>query len=112
MCDQGHILTFTSKDCKIIREYSGKLVATASKTPNNMNILDDIKKEKCCLGREDESWLWHRRMGHIHFGNLIKVSKHQAIGEMPEIHKPKSSSCEACQHGPLEHVHTYQCGPT
>ena len=36
MCDQGHILTFTSKDCKIQREDSGKLVATASRTPNNI----------------------------------------------------------------------------
>jgi transposase InsO family protein len=104
------------------------LVATTSRTPNNIYILDEIKKEKCFLGREDESWLWHRRMGHIHFGNLIKVSKHQAVREMPEIHKPKTSICEACQHGkqtrvefktkehsttkPLELVHTDVCGPT
>ena len=26
MCDQGHVLTFTSKDYKIIREDSGKLL--------------------------------------------------------------------------------------
>lgn len=66
-------------------------------------------------------------MGHIHFGNLIKVSKHQDVREMPEIHKPKISICEACQHGkqtrvvfktkehsttgPLELVHTDLCGP-
>ena len=50
MCDQGHVLTFTSKDCKIRREDSGKLVATTSRTPNNIYILDEIKKEKCCLG--------------------------------------------------------------
>ena len=24
MCDQGHVLTFTSKDCKILKEGSGK----------------------------------------------------------------------------------------
>ena len=123
MCDQGHVLTFTSKDCKIIREDSGELVATISRTPNNIYILDEIKKEKCCLRREDESWIRHRRMGHIDFGNLIKVSKHQAVREMLEIHKPKTGICEACQHGkqtrvehsttrPLELVHTDLCGPT
>ena len=32
MCDQGHVLTFTSKDYEIRREDSGKLVATASRT--------------------------------------------------------------------------------
>ena len=128
MCDQGHVLTFTSKDCKIRREDLGKLVATTSRTPNNIYILDEVKKEKCCLGREDESLLWHRRMGHIHFGNLIKISKHQAVREMPEIHKPKTGICEACQHGkqtrvefktkehsptkPLELVHADLCGST
>lgn len=57
MCDQGHVLTFTSKYCKIRKEGSGKLVATTSRTPNNMYMLDEIKREKYCLGREDESWL-------------------------------------------------------
>ena len=46
MCDQGHVLTFTSKDHEIRREDSGKLVAAASRTPNNIYILDEIKKEK------------------------------------------------------------------
>ena len=50
MCDQGHTLTFTSKDYKIRREDSLKLVAIASRTPNNIDILDEVKKEKCCLG--------------------------------------------------------------
>ena len=128
MCDQGHVLTFTSKDCKIRREDSGKFVATNSRTPNNIYILVEIKKERCCLGREDESWLWHRRMGHILFGNLFKISKHQAIREILEIQKPKTDICESCQHGkqtrvefktkehsttrPLELVHIDLCGPT
>ena len=67
-------------------------------------------------------------MGHIHFGNLTKIRKKQAVREMPEIKKPKNSMCEPCQHGkqtrvefktkehsttrPLELVHTNLCGPT
>ena len=57
MCDQGHVLTFTLKDCKIQREELGKLVATAYRTPNNIYMLDEMKRERCCLGKEDESWL-------------------------------------------------------
>ena len=128
MCDQGHVITFTSKDCKIRREDSGKLVAIASRTPKNIYMLDGIKRERCCLGKEDKSWLWHRRMGHIHFGNLIKISKKQIVRVMPDIRKPKNIMCEPCQHGkqiriefktkehsttrPLELVHTDLCGPT
>jgi hypothetical protein len=67
-------------------------------------------------------------MGHIHFGNMIKISKHQAVREMPEIKKPKTGICEPCQHGeqtrvefktkehsttrPLELVHIDMCGAT
>ena len=128
MCDQGNLLTFTSKDCKIWKEGSGKLVATTSTTLNNIYMLDEIKKEKCCLGREDESWLWHRRMRHIHFDNLVKVSKKQVVKDQPEIKKPLNNVYKQCQHGkqtraefkkkehsttkPLELVHIDICVPT
>ena len=49
-------------------------------------MLDEIKREKCCLGRIDEIWLWHRRMGHLHFDNLVKINKKHAVREM-EISK-------------------------
>ena len=60
ICDQGHILIFNSKDYEISKEGSNKLVATAARTPNNIYMLNDIGKENCYLGREDESWLWHK----------------------------------------------------
>ena len=128
MCDQGHELIFNSKGCKIRKQGSRKLVATATRTPNNIYVLDEIESEKCHLGKEDESWLWHRRMGHIHFDNLVKIYKNQAVRNMPEVTKPANSVCEQCQHGkqtrvhfktkehsstkPLELIHTDLCGPT
>jgi hypothetical protein len=74
-------------------------VATISRTPNNIYILNEIKEERCCLGKEDESWLWHRRMGHIHFDNLVKINKKQSIREIPKITKPTNTMCKHCQHG-------------
>ena len=127
MCDQGHILIFFSKDCEIRKEGSNRLVATATRTPNNIYILNEIGKEICCLGKEDESWLWHKRMGHIHFDNLINISKKKVVREIPYITKPTNVICKHCQHGKqtkvdfktkqysptksLEIVHTYLCGP-
>ena len=128
MCDQGHELIFNSKGCKIRKQGSRKLVAIATRTPNNIYVLDEIESEKCHLGKEDESWLWRRRMGHIHFDNLVKIYKNQAVRNMPEVTKPGNFVCEQCQHGkqtrvhfktkencstkPLELVHTDLCGPT
>jgi hypothetical protein len=83
MCDQGHKVTFDSQKCEIRKEGSRKLVTTASRTSNNIYVLSKIGNQKCCLGKEDESWLWHRRMGHMNFDNLVKFTKREAIREIP-----------------------------
>jgi hypothetical protein len=57
MCDLGHKLTFDSEKCEIRKEGSEKLVGTAARTSNNIYVLSEIGNEKCCLGKEDESWL-------------------------------------------------------
>jgi hypothetical protein len=59
------------------------LVAIAARTSSNIYVLSEIGNEKCCLEKEDESWLWHRRMGHMHFDNLVKVLKREAVREIP-----------------------------
>jgi hypothetical protein len=128
MCDQGHRLMFDSEKCEIRKVGSGKLVATTVRTPSNIYVLNEIGKEICFLGKDDESWLWHRRMGHINFDNLVKISRKEAVREIPEISKPTNTLCKHCLQGkqtrtkfkskeysttkPLEIVHTYLVGPT
>ena len=66
-------------------------------------------------------------MGHINFDNLVKISKKEAVREIPKIAKPANATCKKCHHGkqievefktkeysttnPLELVHTDLCGP-
>jgi hypothetical protein len=104
------------------------LVAIDGRTSSNIYVLSEIGNEKCCLGNEDESWLWHRRMGHMNFYNLVKVSKKEAVREMPQIMKTTNTLCKHFQQGkqtktrfkskeysttkPLEIVHTDLVGPT
>ena len=44
MCDQGYSLTFDSRKCKIRENNLGRLVATATRRPNNIYIIY-MKKE-------------------------------------------------------------------
>jgi hypothetical protein len=99
MCDQVHKVTFYSQKCKIGKESSRKLISTARRTSSNIYVLSEIGNEKCCLGKEDESWIWHRRMGHIHFDNVIKVSKREVVREIPHITKQDNTLCKHCQQG-------------
>ena len=126
MCDQGHTMLFNSTKCEIRKGRYGKIVASASRAPNNIYVLDEATKA-CLLAKEDESWLWHKRMGHINFVNLVRIRKKEAVREMPKISKPSNTLCEACRHDnqtkfqfktkehfsshPLELMHTDLCGP-
>jgi len=99
MCDQAHRLLFDSEKCEIRKEWSRKLVAIIVRTPNNIYILNEIGKEICFLGRENESWLWHKIMGHMNFENLVKIIIKVALIEMPKISKPVITMCKHCLHG-------------
>jgi hypothetical protein len=53
MCDQGHKLVFDSQKCDIIKAYSRRVVVIDVRTTSNIYVLSEIRKEKCCLGKED-----------------------------------------------------------
>jgi hypothetical protein len=98
-CDQGHMLTFDSQKCEIRRKDTGKLVVVAPRTSSNVYILDIEEEEKCCLIQVEESWLWHRRLGHLSFDNLIKAKEKKAVRDLPKVIKPSYSICKHCQIG-------------
>ena len=100
---------------------SGRLVGIAVRNSSNVYILEN--EEQLCISMIDESWMWYRRMGH----NIMKVSKKEALRDLPNIVKPLNLVCKHCQHGkqskagfkakehttshPLEIVHTDLCAP-
>ena len=125
-CDKGRYMIFDSNGCQIRDVKTDKLIGSATINSSNVYILDE-KKNECYLSNENESWLWHKRLGHINFDNLIKVSKNEAVRDLPSLKNLSSSVCKQCQHGkqtrvrfkekvysttkPLEIVHTDKCGP-
>ena len=72
VCDKGCEVFFTSKDCKIKSIPLGQLVAKCIRTENNVYVLKE-EQEECHLRKYDESWLWHRRLGHLSFDHIIKL---------------------------------------
>ena len=47
----------------------------------------------------DESWLWHRRLGHLSFDNISKIRTKEAVRDIPKIIVPLNSLYIHCQHG-------------
>jgi len=127
MCDQGHDVLFHSKGCKVIDANTKKIVVKAIKTSGNVYVLEE-GKEKCCIGKTDERWIWHKRLGHLSFNQLVKLGRKYVVRDMPKISKPENIVCKSYQFGkqsrvqlkerehsttqPLELIHTYLYGPT
>ena len=68
---------------------------------NNVYLLDISSPTSigCLLSKHDESWLWHRRIAHIHMNHLNKlISKDLVIG-LPKFKFEKDHICVACQKG-------------
>jgi hypothetical protein len=53
MCDQGYTLTFDSRNCKIRENNPGRLVATETRRPNNIYILEMKKRENTKATQKD-----------------------------------------------------------
>jgi hypothetical protein len=82
---------------------SGQLVAKGIRTENNVYVLKE-EKEECHLGKYDESWLWHRRLGHLNFDHIIKLKNNGAVKDLLKISKPYDSVCKPSQIGKLTHT--------
>jgi hypothetical protein len=96
MCDRESELLFTSKDCKIKSINSGQVVAKGIRTENNVYVMKE-NREECHLRKHYESWLWHRRLGHLNFDHLIKLKNLEEVKDIPRISKPQDSMSKPCQ---------------
>ena len=59
--DHGHTCIFDSTGCEIIKTTTCKIVAVATRTPQNIYILDKVDEASCYMGKEDESWQWAQK---------------------------------------------------
>ena len=53
MCDQGHTILFNSTKCEIKKGRYGEIVATSSRAPNDIYVLDEATKG-CLIAKEDD----------------------------------------------------------
>jgi len=127
MCDQGTEVIFRSNGCSVRDLDTGKRVIKGIRTPNNLYIFKE-GQHQCYLSKNDEHWLWHKRLGHLSFSQIRKACKYQAVRGLPDIRIPDNTICKTCQFDkktrtnfpekegsasrPLELVHTDVCGPS
>ena len=68
----------------------------------------------------DDVWLWHKRLFHVNFDNLVNINKMKKLRGLPKLKKLENTMCNKCHSFKrknhtsseiLELVHTDSCGP-
>nr|GEW69128.1 hypothetical protein [Tanacetum cinerariifolium] len=110
MCDKNNSVLFTDTECFVMSP-NFKLADESYvllKVPRKNNIYSfDIKnivpqKDLTCLlakAINDESMLWHRRLGHINFKNINKLIKDNLVRGLPSKRLENNQTYVACLKG-------------
>ena len=101
LCDKGFKIKFTKDECLIEDEVTHEVILKGKRINNIFMIsLDDPSlKVKCLMANNDDSWLWHKRIAHIHMEHLNKLIKHDLVIGLPKRNFVKDRLCDACQKG-------------
>ena len=57
-----------------------------------------LNVESCLIANDvNDSWLWHRRLGHASMKTLSKLVKNDLVVGLPKLNFDKNKLCDACQ---------------
>ena len=74
------------------------MIALGTKIKGNILHLSAASKS-CLIAQVDESWLWHRRLCHFNFDNIVKITSTKVVRDLPKSVKPTNAICMECQLG-------------
>jgi hypothetical protein len=125
----GHKIEMDDDYIEVIDKNKNRLIMKVHMSANRLyKIQLDVVKPVCLLANaNDESWLWHGRLGHVNFKSIKLLVEKKMPGGLPMIEHPEQvcHSCLAAKQTrkffpklsswradePLELVHVDLCGP-
>ena len=87
LCDKGYKVIFYKNRCVIENACEGKILFVGNRYVNVYTIDIDCASthDKCFSVLHDDSWLWHRRLGHTSMDLISKISKNDLVKGLPKI---------------------------
>nr|GFA20684.1 putative ribonuclease H-like domain-containing protein [Tanacetum cinerariifolium] len=110
MCDKKNSVLFTDTECLVLSSDfklpdASQVLLKVPRENNmyNVNLKNIIPSgDLTCLFAKatlDESNLWHRRLGHVHFKTINKLVKGKFVRGLPSKVFTNDNSCVACKKG-------------
>ena len=103
LLDDGLEVSFKPRVCRIL-DSTGALVCGISRIGKVFRADFSIAQSShvCLLIRlSSDLWLWHRRLGHMSFDLLCRLSGLGLIRGLPELKFEKNLVCAPCHHGKM-----------
>ena len=99
LCDRGYLVSFDSQKCVIEHEHDRNIKHIGYRV-NNVYMIDLNKKldhNQCFLSKDDDPWLWHKRIAHINMEHLNKLISKDLVIDLPKLKFEKDKLYDACQ---------------
>jgi hypothetical protein len=100
-CDNDFVVQFSKKECNIF-DSSGRWLIGGERTVDNCYGLPGLTTDPqifCNKATIDDSELWHRRLGHLNFSDMLKIAGREIVKDLPKMEKTGKGICGACQLG-------------
>ncbi|KAL0326872.1 UNVERIFIED_CONTAM: Retrovirus-related Pol polyprotein from transposon TNT 1-94 [Sesamum angustifolium] len=100
MMEKGYALHFGGDSCTIYdnKDKTLKIAEVRMKEHRCFPIHLQYMDRTAMKAQEDQSWLWHRRLGHFNFQGLKILHQKKMMTDLPQI-QAVEGACEACLQG-------------
>ncbi|WVZ75491.1 LOW QUALITY PROTEIN: hypothetical protein U9M48_023537 [Paspalum notatum var. saurae] len=93
------------REVAFVRNLGFNLVSVSQLLDEGFEV--HFKKGACCVLDAEETlssadiWKWHRRLGHLSFDLLVRLSSMGLIRGLPKLRAEKDLVCHPCHHGKI-----------
>ena len=93
LCDKGFEVIFEASHCIIKDIQNDKTIFMGHRCDNvyAINISKYDGHDRCFSSMHDQSWLWHRRLGHANMDLISQLNKDELVRGLPKINFQKDS---------------------
>ncbi|VFQ66928.1 unnamed protein product [Cuscuta campestris] len=100
-CDKGYSLEFCKDMASLKNISTNEVILTGKRIRNIYEVMWDDVKDACLISKADTNllWLWHKRLSHLNFKTLNKLSKEGLVEGLPKAVYKKESICDSCKKG-------------
>ena len=107
-CNLLSVSQLNSLGCKVesenkiakIYDIDRKLIGKGDQARGNVFHLD-IEDATCLVVEFDDVWLWHKRLCHVNFDNLVNITNMRRVIGFPKLKKPNNIIFKQCQLGKI-----------